>query len=53
MIKRTDMFVTPLWEVDMGYSDEFNKNLLLEINAYYKRTNASVNDSNIWLANSL
>ena len=46
-ILKREMFVTPVWEVDTGFSSEFNLQLLDELSAYY-RTGPDSADSNIW-----
>jgi uncharacterized protein (TIGR02466 family) len=47
-VKRTDMFVSPVWEVELGFDDNFNQELLKELQQYYKDTGAESADSNIW-----
>lgn len=49
---KTDMFVTPVWEVETGYSENFNVELLKEIQNFHKKTQTNGKDSNIWLSNS-
>ena len=38
-VKRTDMFVTPVWEVDLGFDNQFIQTLLSDAQQYYKDTN--------------
>lgn len=47
---KTEMFITPLWEVETGYDEKFNIELLKEIQNFYKNTDTNNKDSNIWLA---
>lgn len=49
-IKRSDLFVTPLWEVQMNYNKTFDEDLMKEISSFYKMNQSF--DSNIWLSNT-
>ena len=42
------MFVTPVWEVDLGFDNQFIQTLLSDAQQYYKDTNVQSADSNIW-----
>jgi uncharacterized protein (TIGR02466 family) len=48
-VTKTDMWVTPVWEIQTDFDEQFNNELLAEVGQYYDADGANFN---IWTANS-